>query len=688
MTHESLKPRLVVLQEGRPVKTLEVVPGQEWKLGRHPQCAVIIAHPSVSRFHARIFCDATGVYLEDLNTANGTFVNDQRIQGTVTLRDGDVIRLAQATNPNPILLKFEDPSARLLEALVEEEKPPEVPAEAPEAPAEASSAAEEAADVEVAPSPLAPTGWRGLLAVVRQPVVWVPVAIVLVGAIAVGVFLVSRFRVTQRPWQSVRVEPLKVRAGWLLTLQGPDVQPIQGLRVWVHDQEATVQAAESGKLQMTVPDLGLGERGTRVVELRVERKGLVLFRQSIQYEVVPQIRAVRPTEVAVGQTVNIEGTGFTGHLGDVKVRVGNLDAPVVKATPGLIQFRVPVLTRRGVVDAPVEVRIGEWSERTVSLKVRPRDLPCYPLLFSATYVTANVWQVRSNLGCLLYVEGPAPAEDRPDAPPPPSVQQAIQALNLVFDKARSDPSVHWEVRESGGTPVLVAVGSSLGRPVEVGAWTRAVQNHVRARLSADREPTLLPYWDAVVLNDMIDLFSKAQAPSRLPSDSSLRAILQRLYDQNLAVGGRGCPGLDDVQTLTPADREALENACLAMPRNYGSVAGRWTGEMENVFYLTLRDATVALQMDLQQKGSVLSGTATVETRSPKMRWTLPAVSVRGRLDLSRSVLELVLPLNRPFGTVTLQATFQGDTLAGSFSTSEGKQGNFRLRRAATVPPPE
>ncbi|MCS7312239.1 MAG: FHA domain-containing protein [Acidobacteria bacterium] len=662
------------------MKTLEVVPGQEWKLGRHPQCAVIIAHPSVSRFHARIFCDATGVYLEDLNTANGTFVNDQRIQGTVTLRDGDVIRLAQATNPDPIFLKFEDPSARLLEALVEGEKPSE-------APAEASAVVEEAADVEVAPVPSAPMGWKGLLAMVRQPVVWIPIAIVLVGAIAVGVFLVSRFQTTQRPWQSVRVEPLRVRAGWLLTLQGPDVRPLPALRVWVHDQEATIQAAESGKLQVAVPDLGLGERGTRVVELRVERKGLVLFRQSIQYEIVPQIRAVQPTEVAVGQTVYIEGTGFTSHPGDVKVRVGNLEAPVVKATPGLIQFRVPVLTRQGVVDAPVEVRIGDWSERTVSLKVRPRDLPCYPLLFSATYVTANVWQVRSNLGCLFYVEGPAPADDRPDAPLPPSVQQVIQVLSLVFDKARNDPSVRWEVQESGRTPVLVAVGSSLGRPIQVGSWTQAVQNHVQARLSADRQGTPLPYWNAVVLNDLLDLFSRAQAPSRLPPDSNLRAILQRLRDQNLAVGGRGCPSLDDIQTLTPADREALENACLALPPYYGSVAGRWTGELENVFYLTLRDATVALQMDLQQKGSVLSGTATVETRSPKMRWTLPAVPVRGRLDLSRSVLELVLTLKRPFGTMTLQATLQGDTLAGSFSTSEGKQGNFRLQRSVSAPPP-
>jgi|GEM_PF-1735032 hypothetical protein len=684
MTQESLKPRLVVLQEGRPVKTIEVVPGQEWKLGRHPQCAVIIAHPSVSRFHARVFCDATGVYLEDLHTANGTYVNDRRIEGTVALRDGDVIRLAQATNPNPILLKFEDPSARLLEALVEEEKPVEAaPAEAVSE--EAPAAAGEPAEVETPPP--APTGWKGLLPLVRQPVFWIPVAVVLIGAVAVGVYLVSRFQTTQRPWQSVRVEPLKVRAGWLLTLQGPDVRPLSDLRVWVHDQEATLRAAEAGKLQMTVPDLGLGERGVRVVELRVERKGLVLFRQSVQYEVIPQIRAVRPTEVAVGQTVNIEGTGFTSRPDEVKVRVGNLDAPVVKAAPGLIQFRVPVLTRQGVVDAPVEVRIGDWSERTVTLKVRPRDLPCYPLLFSATHVTGRVWQVRSNLGCLLYIEGPAPADDRPDAPPPPSVQQVLQAMNWVFDKARSDPSVRWEVRESAGNPTLVAVGSSLGRAVEIGVWTRAVQNYVQARLPADWDPVLLPYWHAVVLNDLLDLFSKAQAPSRLPSDSSLRAVLQRLYDQNLAVGGRGCPGLDDVQTLTPTDREALENACLAVPRNYGSVAGRWTGEMENVFYLTLRDATVALQMDLQQRGSALSGTATVETRSPKMRWTLPAVSVRGRLDLGRSAFEAVLPLTRPFGTVTLRATFQGDTLTGSFTTSEGKRGSFRLQRVATGAPP-
>jgi hypothetical protein len=37
--------------------------------------------------------------------------------------------------------------------------------------------------------------------------------------------------------------------------------------------------------------------------------------------------------------------------------------------------------------------------------------------------------------------------------------------------------------------------------------------------------------------------------------------------------------------------------------------------------------------------------------------------------------------------VTLRATFQGDTLTGSFTTSEGKRGSFRLQRVATGAPP-
>jgi two-component system response regulator GlrR len=50
-------------------------------LGSHPGNGLVIADPTVSRFHARIVLDANGYLLRDLDSTNGTFVNGMRVQG-------------------------------------------------------------------------------------------------------------------------------------------------------------------------------------------------------------------------------------------------------------------------------------------------------------------------------------------------------------------------------------------------------------------------------------------------------------------------------------------------------------------------------------------------------------------------------------------------------------------------------
>ena len=62
-------------------------------LGRAPDAAVCVNDSGVSRHHAKIIVGPEGATLEDLGSKNGTFVEDQRIDGVRSLRDGDVIRV-------------------------------------------------------------------------------------------------------------------------------------------------------------------------------------------------------------------------------------------------------------------------------------------------------------------------------------------------------------------------------------------------------------------------------------------------------------------------------------------------------------------------------------------------------------------------------------------------------------------
>jgi eukaryotic-like serine/threonine-protein kinase len=63
----------------------------EVMVGRDRTCSIVLSHPAVSRKHARITASGTQLVLEDLKSANGTYVNNARIE-RAQLKPGDVVR--------------------------------------------------------------------------------------------------------------------------------------------------------------------------------------------------------------------------------------------------------------------------------------------------------------------------------------------------------------------------------------------------------------------------------------------------------------------------------------------------------------------------------------------------------------------------------------------------------------------
>ena len=63
------------------------------RLGRHPYNEVSIDDPSVSRYHCWVVTEDGRVLLEDLASANGTFLNGERVVKRAPLKPGDTIGL-------------------------------------------------------------------------------------------------------------------------------------------------------------------------------------------------------------------------------------------------------------------------------------------------------------------------------------------------------------------------------------------------------------------------------------------------------------------------------------------------------------------------------------------------------------------------------------------------------------------
>jgi DNA-binding winged helix-turn-helix (wHTH) protein len=86
-------PRFRLVLDTREVQLLD----GENVVGRDPDGALWIDHPSVSRRHARIVVSGGKAFLEDLRSKNGTFLGGKRLGKKVALTDGDEIRVGPLT---------------------------------------------------------------------------------------------------------------------------------------------------------------------------------------------------------------------------------------------------------------------------------------------------------------------------------------------------------------------------------------------------------------------------------------------------------------------------------------------------------------------------------------------------------------------------------------------------------------
>lgn len=89
--------RLRISESEAEPRWVEIKPGR-YSLGRSSESDIVLRDTSASRRHAEVQLDVKGqiLWLTDLNSANGTYLNRQRIQGQVELRPNDIVRIGSS----------------------------------------------------------------------------------------------------------------------------------------------------------------------------------------------------------------------------------------------------------------------------------------------------------------------------------------------------------------------------------------------------------------------------------------------------------------------------------------------------------------------------------------------------------------------------------------------------------------
>jgi hypothetical protein len=91
------QPKLITVNPVAPLPAEYSLLKDEMSLGRGTENDLVVPHASVSRAHARIQRRNGAYQLVDLNSTNGTFLNDQQVHGAVSLPTGSEVRLGEVS---------------------------------------------------------------------------------------------------------------------------------------------------------------------------------------------------------------------------------------------------------------------------------------------------------------------------------------------------------------------------------------------------------------------------------------------------------------------------------------------------------------------------------------------------------------------------------------------------------------
>lgn len=87
--------KLVIKTEGLPVEAIELKRGIN-RLGRSSRNDFQIDHHSISRFHAEVELNEEWMFVRDMDSSNGVFVNGEQVE-QCPLESGQVLRLGDVS---------------------------------------------------------------------------------------------------------------------------------------------------------------------------------------------------------------------------------------------------------------------------------------------------------------------------------------------------------------------------------------------------------------------------------------------------------------------------------------------------------------------------------------------------------------------------------------------------------------
>jgi pSer/pThr/pTyr-binding forkhead associated (FHA) protein len=92
-----MKVSLVVVNTGKASGQTIPIRVPQFVIGRDPQCNLRPSSAMISKRHCALIIKDAELHLHDFDSTNGTFLNDERVQGEVPVKNDDVLKVGPLT---------------------------------------------------------------------------------------------------------------------------------------------------------------------------------------------------------------------------------------------------------------------------------------------------------------------------------------------------------------------------------------------------------------------------------------------------------------------------------------------------------------------------------------------------------------------------------------------------------------
>ena len=663
--------------------------------------------------HARFFHDDTGVFLEDLGSANGSFLDDQKVEGIVPLETGQIIRFGQSHSSDPTVLQIDlapnSPDVGKTRPVAALEDPTVTPRPIAHPRIHRPPSDDTTVDDLTLPGTLvseiqasaraSPLNTRPLPIVGEQPPkslhpgLWIGLG----ACLAVLLMLLVRGCSSDDPWSKTRITPELLEPG----------QPFELSRMspgFEHGFDLEIEGVLVGDLEISgivgqgvVPALNALEPGDHEVQIVGYADDRVVFERQATLRRSPRIERLSSLQGHLGERVSIIGTALTSSNSRSKLFLGSIEVPIESASEELIEFRIPKLAGAPPFDLPLRILTGGLeTEYPSPLRVLSNQFYPIPIEIAAQIESEpDLWKITTTVGPMLYLHANQVevVDETPSAQPlpksagllagasrplPARIEEVTQNLRHLFKRAQTKTV---EVRAVPANDGFSFQPAETSTPDEEPLFFLSFEelNLLTSVQESTASPRLRANWLATTLTSVAAVISAGRSPQSLPHSDYSRA-LQHLIESNLERGGSGRPDPNDLAQLAPVDHEALQLAFVTVPSSFDSLTGRWIGRLDNTFDPT-SDEQLEITVDMRQELDQLSGSARAVFRSRAGSQGLPVTEIHGTVtDSIPPTLRLDMRFNRPLGDITLEGQLNSAGVAGTFRSSMAASGTWKASR--------